>query len=225
MLNFFIMFLGVVGVCTQIATRKSSEYEKPLTLVGLHYGAMIGIILLSGYSQYSASQSDESYRKASLEIEVLSEASEHFIPVVKSMNELQSKMLTVKSYLSYQSAQDRHPELAEAIDWYKDSSDSHQAELQSAQHSLDRIQSAAAEIIKLNIAHGSLIPLETVEWASETLSIEFSNVESYFDAYAPVGETPKSSVLGYVDRTGKAFGLIMGRLRSATSVLSDDGGI
>lgn len=222
MINIAVVILGIVGVCSQIATRKSPEHEKPLVWVGLQYGAMIGIIVLGGYSQYTSKQSDAIYRKATLEIEVLSKVSEHFIPVLKNTAELQKNMLTVKSYLSYQQAKERNPDLAAHFDWYKDSTDSQKIELEEAKKAFAKLQSSAANIVQLNVAHGSVIPVGTFEWADATLEMKFSELADYFDPYAPVGESPKRSVIDHVDRTGKAFGLVMGRLRSATDLLSED---
>jgi hypothetical protein len=53
-----------------------------------------------------------------------------------------------------------------------------------------------------------------------TLSLKFEDIEQYFDPYAPIGKSPNKSVLSYHKKTGKAFGLVLGKIRAASNVLN-----
>lgn len=222
MINIAIVILGIAGVLSQFITRKSSESEKPRIWAGLQYGAMIGVISLGGYNQYTNSQVESSYRKATIEIGVLSKVSEHFVPVLKNSILLQNNMIAVKSYLSYEELKESNPDMAAHVDWHKDSSEAQHVELEAAKRAFAEIQNSAVNILQLNISYGGIVPSEAFEWAGATLEIKFSDVPDYFDPYTPVSAPPKSSVVDYAEKTGRVFGLVMGKMRSAAGLLAED---
>lgn len=213
------MILGLVGVIIIFYTRKMKENKKPVFIVSIQYISMALVIILGGYSQYQSSQEDKKYKQATLEVSVLSKVSEYFLPVINNMAKIQNEILVVKNYLSFEKAKKEHPELAVAINWQKEAGALRVAELNKAKESFENIKSIAAEIIKANIQYENIIPKETIEWANFTLNIEFEEIEKYFDPYAPIGGMPNKSVLMYQENTGKAFGLVIGKIRAASNVL------
>lgn len=219
MTNLSIIMLGLIGVVILFFTRKMQENEKPQYIVSIQYASMALVIILGGYSQYQSSQEDKKYKQATHEVAVLSQVSENFLPIIDNITKIQSKMLVVKNYLSYEKAKKEHPDLAVALNWQKDAGESRASELNEAKEAFKNIKSIAAEIVKVNIEYEEIIPTETLEWANFTLSLNFEEIERYFDPYAPIGGPPNESVLMYHENTGKAFGLVIGKIRAASDVL------
>lgn len=213
------MVLGCLSLALQFFMRKKQEIEKPNVLVNIQYGAMGAIVILSAYSQISSSLESAEARRASLEIEVLSNISGLYIPVLDGVTAIHANMLTVRHYLSYERAKNEHPEFAHALDWHSDAADSHKAELKVAQDSLREIQVAAAKIVQIGVEHGDLVPPETVEWAARTLDIRLANVDQYLDPFVPEGEPPSESVLAYHESLGLAFRAAVERIRIASAKL------
>ncbi len=219
MINLISIMLALLGVGILYYTRKMQEKDKPKYIVVTQYVAMALIIIMSAYSQYESSKNDEAYKNAVHEIAVLSKVSEYFLPVMNDMKNIQNSMLSVKNYLSFERAKIEHPDFASAINWEGVAAESHLQELQSARDSFERIKLVAAEVVKLNIEYESVLPNVTLGWASLTLNMKFSEIEEYFDPYAPVGKLPKETVIAYHENTGKAFGEVIGRVRVASDVI------
>ena len=218
-INLTLMALGGLGLIVQFLSRKKQEHEKPLALVILQYSIMGAIILLGGYSQFIAAEKDSLYKRAFLEVNVLSKVSELYLPVLDDMAKIHHNMLTVRHYLSYEQGKKDNPDLARFLNWYDSAADSHKLELQTAQDSFQRIKRAAAEILKISIEYDGIIPIDTLQWVNTTLNMNFSEIENHFDYYAPVGEKLKASVLNYSKNTGRAFDLVIGRIRVASNTL------
>lgn len=174
---------------------------------------------MGAYSQYYASEKDSHYKRAIFEVQVLSRISEFYLPVIDNMTIIHENMLTVRHYLSYKQAIKDNPNMGRFLNWHDDASDSHKLELQTAKESFQKIQMAAAEILKISIEHYGLIPADTLEWANSTLDMKFAGIKEGFDGYAPIGEEPNKSVLKYSESTGKAFGAVIGRIRAASDTL------
>jgi hypothetical protein len=210
-----MMLLGILGVVLQFLARTMEEKDKPGHLVFAQYAVMISVVVLGAISQLESSKKEQVYKSAQLEIDVLSEVSQHFYPVLENMIKIQNDFLTVRNYLSYQKAQKEYPEYAEMLNWYSFASEHHKSELEAVKGALKEVKLVAAEILKLDVEYEGVVPSNTVAWAKETIAIKFEDIDEYFDPYAPVGEEPKTSVLEYADRTGRAFGVVIGRIRNS----------
>jgi len=221
MINLVLMGLGGAGLIIQLFTRTKQEHEKSLGLVTIQYLIMGSIIFLGGYSQFSASEKDTRYKRALLDVDVLSQVSELYFPVIDDISLISNNILTVKHYLSFEQSKKNHPNIAMLINWHNDATSSQKMELEAAQKSFYRINRAAKNIYKISIEHDGVIPEDTMEWVNSTLKMNFSEIEDHFDSFSPVGDKPKISVLNYYESTGKAFGTIIGRIRAASKVLRE----
>ncbi|MCF6210878.1 MAG: hypothetical protein L3K24_09495 [Gammaproteobacteria bacterium] len=216
-----ITVLGVLGIIIQISSRKINEHEKPTYLVILQFVVMLMIVILGSYSQYESSKKESAYKQASLEIDVLSKVSEHYLPVMESIIKIQNNFLTMNNYLDFEKAKKNSPELAHVFNWHKTASENQISELEEGKLAFQEIQNIAVEIVKLNMEYEGVLPKKTVIWASNTLKIPFNNIEAYFDPFAPLGEKPKKSVLEYSRDTGEAFGLVIGRIKHAVAIIKE----
>jgi len=216
-----ITVLGVLGIFIQIISRKSDKNDKPLYLVVSQYLVMFLIVVLSGYSQLESSRKESEYKQAKLELDVLSRVSEHYFPVMESIIKIQNNFLTIKNYIDFEKAKKSNPEIASAFNWNKRVSKNQILELEEGKIAFQKIQSIAVEIVKLNMEYEEILPQKTVVWASNTLKIQFNDLGVYFDPFAPYGEQPKNSVLEYSYNTGKAFGLVMGRIKRAVNIIKE----
>ena len=219
MVTWEIMVIALVGIVVQFATRKIKEEKKPGYLVSIQYGTMILIVVLGAYSQYMSSVKEEEYRVAKLKIDVLSNISKQMLPVFEDMITIQNNFITVKNYLSYQKAKKNFPELPHVVNWRKDVSKKQIAALHSAKNAFHKIQSIAAEIIKLAIEYDELVPQKTLDWASATIKMKFEDIEMYLDPYASVGNLPAVSVISYFKKTGEAFGVVIGQIKLAVHTI------
>lgn len=218
-MDWMLMVLGIIGVVLQYSTRLKNENEKGRFVVYSQYIVMVLVIVLGAYSQYDSSKKETLRSNATYEISVLSKVSEKYIEVIELAAKLSNSTLTVKHYLSYEEAKRSNPDLAPAIDWFKDASDTQRRDLESAKNGLSTLNTIAADIIRIDMESNGVIPVETLAWAKETATIKLADFLMYFDAYAPPGEMPKDSVLQYHNEMGNAFGVVIGRLKHAANVL------
>lgn len=217
--NISIMILGLIGVVILYFTRKMQENEKPQYIVSVQYVSMALVVILSGYSQYQSSKEEKKFKIATHEVAVLSQVSEKLIPLIDNIAKVQNKIWVVKNYLSFEKAKKEHHELAIAFNWHKIAGESRVAELYEAKEAFKNIKFIAAEIVKLNIEYQGIVPAETLKWANFTLNLSFEEIDQYLDPYAPIGESPNKSVLMYHKKTGKAFSLVIGKIRAASDLL------
>jgi len=215
------MILAILGIIVQFYSRKMRESEKPKHLVWIQYSAMILITVLSAYSQFDASQKNQAYKSAKLEIDVLSKISEKYTDVLEELFKIQNNFLIVKNWLSFEKARRENPDLAEVIDWYRVASEQQLSEMESVKESLIELKQIAANVIKLGIEYEGLIPNEVLVWANTTLEMRLENIVSYLDPYAPIGKQPKASVINYMNLTGKAFGLVIGNIKRAVNTIQE----
>jgi len=215
------MIIAMASVAIKLVNRKTIENEKPLIVVFLEYAFMFLIIILGSYSQYAAFGKDKQYKAAQLELDVLPKVSKYYLPVFESLVDIQNNFLTVKNFLSYERAKKRNPGLSSVIHWRKDASKKQIRELDEAKKSFRNIKSIAAEIIKIGIEYEGVLPEQIQEWAGTTLKIDFENIEAYLDPYAPVGDTPKPTVVNYFRKTGEAFGHVIGKIRHSVNIVQN----
>ena len=219
MITILIMFFGVLGVFLQAISRKSNESEKPLPFVVAQYATMASIIILSGYAQFDSAKQQKKLESAKLKISALSEVTEKTIPTLKNMVEIQNNFLTVKHYLSYERAKKEYPELSKVFNWYSEAAESHLQDLSKAKKAFFTIKEIAFDIIRLNREYDGVFPKEAINWANHTISMEFNDIDKYFDPYAPIGEKPKQSVLEYHEHTVKVFSLMITEINEAATLV------
>ena len=92
--------------------------------------------------------------------------------------------------------------------------------LEKIRTSLDKIKKYANLITMLNINHPNIIPKEALEWSEITSKINLDNIDIYFNPYAEKDKTPNKSVMEYHEKFGKMSGLIIGKIRKASSYIN-----
>ncbi len=220
MTAFVIMTMGITGIVLQFFMRKKTEIEKPFTLVAAQYLSMIAIVVVSAYSQFVSSKETVLYQTAKLNIEALSRVSESFVPAMNNIIEIQNNYLAVSNYLSYVEAIEKNPELASVMDWKSEAGEKYTTQLEIAQAALKELNIIGAEIIRMNILYGETLPNEIVEWASITSSMSIKKTREYLDPFARMGSSPKPSVVKYSEKTGHAFGVVLGGVRKSVGVIT-----
>jgi len=217
-----IMIFGTLGISIQLITRKKQEKEKSNILIWMQYASMILIVVLSAYSQYDSSINEKKYRVAQLKITALSTISPYYLPVLENVINIHNNFLAVHSYLSFEKAQKEYPKLPHSFKWDKNVSKSQLLQLETAKKSFQDIQHAAAEVIKVNLEYGGVVPNKSLLWASKTLEMTFSDTDIYFNPYFSGETSSKAASVEYAKNTREAFGHIFGEIRNASNVLAGE---
>ncbi|MDX2368500.1 MAG: hypothetical protein QNK36_08885 [Colwellia sp.] len=219
MILILITFLAFAGIIIQALSRKLDEHEKSTRLVWSQYLVMALIVIVSGYAQYDSSKNQKELEIAKLKMSVLSKVSQEYFPVMKNMIDIGNNFLTVRNYLSYKEAQEKHPQFKDQLNWEGVASENHKKELKEVKDSLNEIKQVAAEIIRLNEENNGIIHDVVIEWSVITLRIKLRNLKEYYDTYAPIGEMPEQSVINYHQKTNEAFTIVMKEIKKSVKAI------
>jgi len=208
-----IVSLGIAALLTQyLKDRKTSTN---ILLNTFSYAALIAISVLGYISHLENDDKSKKLLSAQLEFDVLPKINEFRIEILDNVLIIYNASATIKNYLSFQDANDTHPELSHIYPWEEVAADAHIKELEESKAALKRLQKIAAEITNLNASHPKRIPPDLVKWAHSTLEIRFRDIQSYVDAY-----NPSESVDEYLSLLGTGYGKLIFRLAKATSEIA-----
>jgi len=215
-----ITVLSIIGIIVQIMTRKQEERQKSNFIIGIQYSVMILIVVLSTYSQYNSSNQETKYKKAVLELDVLSKLNNGYLTTFENM------MIIGQNYeaiFQYKQLKNVEKELGDDFNSLLSKfklSEKTEVKLEKIRTSLDKIKKYANLITMLNINHPNIIPKEALEWSEITSKINLDNIDIYFNPYAEKDKTPNKSVMEYHEKFGKMSGLIIGKIRKASSYIN-----
>ncbi|ASP48569.1 hypothetical protein [Cognaticolwellia beringensis] len=192
--------------------RNMEEGKKPTLLIGINATCLIGIIALNAFSQIKSSNDSDKYKRAVLELDVLAKINQYMIPASEQVVRIINNYEVVQEFIYVEKAIEANPDASKLL--------SEQQKLivikpsfKKAEHALDELKEIAAHVQSLAIQYPKIVPQEAVSWSTKTLKIQMFNLNQFIDPYARHEGEISKSVIQYMEDTGMAFGISVGKVR------------
>lgn len=195
------------------------EPEKPTIYVSLNAACLIGIIALSAVSQINASNDSAEYKRAILELDALAKINQYMIPASEQVVRIMNNYEAVQEFIYFENAIKANPEASLLLRQQQGLIVSKPSFIEAKQ-AIEELKNIAKKVLALSVEYPKLIPEEMVSWSKTTLKIKASNLNHFIDPYARHEGKLSKSATNYMEDTGKAFGVSVGKVRALTEKIT-----
>jgi hypothetical protein len=207
------LVVAVVVICAKrhIDRIKDGHNVKLRHAIDIYALFSIFAVVVALFIQYNSSKRATELRVAQTRLSVLEGLSSYHFEMLDSYFFLLLHSAVTYNFASFEAARNENAGASAASpQWESLVSESLRQELKESRAAFERLQKVSRQVLLQADIHPSIVPKPLIQWAQETLTMQFTDVARIVNLYQV---TPESQT--YVRLLGQAIGVVIGETANA----------